>query len=86
MSRQQLAVRAGEERTLQSEFPGAVRWGVAGPIGGSWAEADACHCPGCNDNRVLVVWGIGGVIHQECFRCWFNETRQLSLLDRGEQG
>ena len=86
MSRKKLAVRAGEERTLQSEFPGAVRWGVAGPMGGSWAEPGSWHCPSCHDDRVLIVWGTSGVIHRECFCCWFNGSQQLSLFEKDELG
>lgn len=67
-------------RLMQQEFPKAERWGIMGPIGGSWASEDwKCAECGCRDR--LVVWGKArAVLYFDCFDCWAFDRQNLKQL------
>jgi hypothetical protein len=73
-------VSLGDSRTLNSEFPGATRWGIIGLVGGSWPQSEPFVCRSCQRSEELVVWADAVVIDRECFNCWHSQVVQLSLL------
>lgn len=68
-------------RLMHQEFPEAERWGIMGPIGGSWASDQDWKCAECGCRDRLVVWGKARtVLYCDCFDCWAFDRTSVNQL------
>jgi Zn ribbon nucleic-acid-binding protein len=90
MSRKKQALKAHNTIDLSS-FPGAVRLGILGPIGGAWKTPyDRPPCPHCRGVDELVIWyrNADGYRHEkQCLGCYLQpRSKQLNLFTTENHG